>query len=105
VDADDDDDDLISPEGFVEQCFAGQVKCQICLIGYGHWPTHTPLRVRVEIMESQKCRIVGKSQSVLIMMNIIIFTRTRTAPLIYALATLWWLTIQSLIPGWSWRPS
>jgi hypothetical protein len=35
------------------------------------------LRVRVEIMGSQKCRIVGKSQSVLIMTNPIIFTRTR----------------------------
>ena len=36
------------------------------------------LRVRVEIMGSQKCGIVGKSQSVLIMINpIIIFTRTR----------------------------
>jgi hypothetical protein len=36
------------------------------------------LRVRVEIMGSQKCRIVGKSQSVLIMINPIIFTRTRS---------------------------
>jgi hypothetical protein len=36
------------------------------------------VRVRVEIMGSQKCRILGKSQSVLIMINPIIFTRTRT---------------------------
>jgi hypothetical protein len=36
------------------------------------------LRVWVEIMGSQKCRIVGKSQPVLIMINPIIFTRTRT---------------------------
>jgi hypothetical protein len=35
------------------------------------------IRVRVEIMESQKCRIVGESQSVLIMINPIISTRTR----------------------------
>jgi hypothetical protein len=34
--------------------------------------------VRVETMGSQKCGIVGKSQSVLIMINPIIFTRTRT---------------------------
>jgi hypothetical protein len=37
------------------------------------------VRVRVETMVSQKCRIVGKSQSVLAMMaNPMIFTRTRT---------------------------
>jgi hypothetical protein len=35
------------------------------------------VRVRVEIMGSQKCRIAGKSQSVLMMINPIIFTRTR----------------------------
>eukprot|EP01047_Picozoa_sp_COSAG01_P048270 COSAG01_NODE_4688_length_4811_cov_3.539588_1_plen_79_part_00 len=34
--------------------------------------------VRAEIMGSQKCRIVGKYQSVLIMIDPIIFTRTRT---------------------------
>jgi hypothetical protein len=34
-------------------------------------------RVRGEIMGSQKCRIVGKSQPVLTMINPIIFTRTR----------------------------
>jgi cytochrome bd-type quinol oxidase subunit 2 len=34
--------------------------------------------VRVEIMGSQKCRIVGKSQSALILINPVIFTRTRT---------------------------
>jgi hypothetical protein len=33
--------------------------------------------VRVEIMGSQKCGIVGKYQSVLIMINLILFTRTR----------------------------
>eukprot|EP01047_Picozoa_sp_COSAG01_P029218 COSAG01_NODE_1996_length_8691_cov_10.109055_9_plen_127_part_00 len=36
------------------------------------------VRVRVEIMGSQKYRIVGKSQSVLMMIHPIIFTRTRT---------------------------
>ena len=36
------------------------------------------LRVRVEIMRWQKCRVLGKSQSVLMMINPIIFTRTRT---------------------------
>jgi hypothetical protein len=35
------------------------------------------LRVRVEIMGSPKFRIGGKSQSLLIMINPIIFTRTR----------------------------
>jgi hypothetical protein len=47
------------------------------------WPSTAPLlsnsviRVRVEIMGSQKCRNVGKSQSVHIMINPIISTRTR----------------------------
>ena len=36
------------------------------------------LRVRVEIMGSQKCTIVAKSQSVLIVIHPIISTRTRT---------------------------
>jgi hypothetical protein len=36
------------------------------------------LRVRVEIMGSQKCRTVGESQSVLIMIDPIISTCTRT---------------------------
>jgi hypothetical protein len=36
------------------------------------------VRVRGETMASQKCRIVGKSQSFIIMMNPIIFTRTRS---------------------------
>jgi hypothetical protein len=41
----------------------------------------TPLiRVRVEIMGSQKCGIVGKYQPVLMMINPIIFTRTRMWP-------------------------
>jgi hypothetical protein len=35
------------------------------------------LRVRVETMGSQKCGIVGKSQAVLMMINPMIFTRTR----------------------------
>jgi hypothetical protein len=39
--------------------------------------TQPLIRVRVEIVGAQKCRIVGKSQSVLIMVNPIIFTRTR----------------------------
>eukprot|EP01047_Picozoa_sp_COSAG01_P009470 COSAG01_NODE_389_length_17708_cov_111.404452_10_plen_194_part_00 len=37
------------------------------------------VRVRVEIMGSQTCRIVGKSQPVLVMSNPIIFTSTRTS--------------------------
>jgi hypothetical protein len=37
------------------------------------------LRLRVEIMGSQKRRIAGNSQSDLIMIYPIIFTRTRTA--------------------------
>eukprot|EP01047_Picozoa_sp_COSAG01_P020908 COSAG01_NODE_1196_length_11303_cov_16.500714_14_plen_63_part_00 len=44
-------------------------------------PAHAAVlivRVRVEIMGSQTCRIAGKSQSVLIMINPMIFTRTRT---------------------------
>jgi hypothetical protein len=36
------------------------------------------LRVRVEITGWQKCRVVGKSQPVLMMINAVIFTRTRT---------------------------
>jgi hypothetical protein len=39
--------------------------------------TSTCVRVRVEIMGAQKCRIVGKSQSVLIVTNPMISTRTR----------------------------
>eukprot|EP01047_Picozoa_sp_COSAG01_P007663 COSAG01_NODE_293_length_19376_cov_41.772060_15_plen_150_part_00 len=38
------------------------------------------IRVRVEIMGSQKCGIVGKSQSLLIMNDPMISTRTRTLP-------------------------
>jgi hypothetical protein len=40
------------------------------------------IRVRVEIMGSQKCRIVGKSQPVLVMIDPIIFTRTRMVMMI-----------------------
>jgi hypothetical protein len=37
------------------------------------------LRVRVEIMGSQKCRIVGKSQPALVLINpMTLFTRTRS---------------------------
>jgi hypothetical protein len=36
------------------------------------------IRVRVEIMGSHKCRIVGKYQSVAIMIDAIIFTRARS---------------------------
>jgi hypothetical protein len=36
------------------------------------------IRVQVEIMGSQKCRIVGKSQSAVMMINPIIFTHTRS---------------------------
>jgi hypothetical protein len=39
------------------------------------WPG---IQVRVEITGSQKCGIVGKSQSVLMVINPIIFTRPRT---------------------------
>jgi hypothetical protein len=39
----------------------------------------TAVRVRVETMGSQKCRIVGKSQSGRIMIHPMIFTRTRTS--------------------------
>jgi|EP01049_Picozoa_sp_SAG25_P006970 hypothetical protein len=35
------------------------------------------MRVRVEIMGSHNCRIVGKSQPVLVMINPMIFPRTR----------------------------
>eukprot|EP01047_Picozoa_sp_COSAG01_P011636 COSAG01_NODE_511_length_16061_cov_15.815875_9_plen_43_part_00 len=35
------------------------------------------VRVRVEIMGSPKCGIVGKSQSVLVMIDPMIFTRSR----------------------------
>jgi hypothetical protein len=41
------------------------------------------LRVRVEIMGSQKCGIVGKSQPALIMINPMIFTRTRRATVVW----------------------
>ena len=44
----------------------------------GWCPGITYIRVRVEIMGSQKCRIAGKPQSVLVMINPMIFTRTRT---------------------------
>ena len=43
-------------------------------------------RVRVEIIGSQNCRIVGKSQSVLIMINPIISTRTR---MMYVMPLCW----------------
>jgi hypothetical protein len=59
---------------------------------HGAGPGHTHLRVRVEIMGSQKCGIVGKSQSVLITINPIIFTRTRTSP------------VSRGTPGWPARP-
>eukprot|EP01047_Picozoa_sp_COSAG01_P098993 COSAG01_NODE_29095_length_645_cov_1.393773_1_plen_54_part_01 len=36
------------------------------------------LRVRVEMMRSQKCGIVSKSQSFLMMIHPMIFTRTHT---------------------------
>jgi hypothetical protein len=38
------------------------------------------VRVRVEIMGSQNCRIVGKSQPFLIVIHPITFTRTRNRP-------------------------
>jgi hypothetical protein len=43
------------------------------------------LRVRVEIIGSPKCRIVGESQSVLMMINPIIFTRTRSPRRVHTL--------------------
>jgi hypothetical protein len=55
------------------------------VISGGPRNTHSPsptirnrLRVRVEIMGSQQCGIVGKSQSVLMMIHPMISTRTRT---------------------------
>eukprot|EP01047_Picozoa_sp_COSAG01_P027483 COSAG01_NODE_1814_length_9172_cov_220.138212_12_plen_55_part_00 len=45
--------------------------------GAGRSPSRE-LRVRVEIMGWQKCRIVGKSQSVRIMINPMISPRTRS---------------------------
>jgi hypothetical protein len=48
-----------------------------------------PTAVRGEMMGSPKCRIGGKSQSVLIMINPIIFTRTlRISPLVQSLVLL-----------------
>jgi hypothetical protein len=41
-------------------------------------PNEQSLRVQVEITGSQKCQIVGKSQSVITMISPMIFTRTRT---------------------------
>jgi hypothetical protein len=46
--------------------------------GRGAWPRGDELRVRVEIMGPAKYENAGKSQSVLIMINPIISTRTRT---------------------------
>jgi hypothetical protein len=46
--------------------------------GYAPPQARLVLRVRVEIMGLQKCRIVGKSLSVLIMINPMIFSRHRT---------------------------
>eukprot|EP01047_Picozoa_sp_COSAG01_P026603 COSAG01_NODE_1720_length_9391_cov_27.761085_6_plen_142_part_00 len=51
------------------------------------------LRVRVEIMGSQNCRIVGESQPVLIMIDPIIFTRTRTPLLLLLAPTLTMMTM------------
>jgi hypothetical protein len=45
---------------------------------WGWAAAHTHIRVRVEIMGSQKCRNVGNSQPVLMMINPIVSTRTRT---------------------------
>jgi hypothetical protein len=49
---------------------------QVRLTDRGHSTLH--IRVRVEILGSQTCRVVGKSQPFLMMINPIIFTRTRT---------------------------
>jgi hypothetical protein len=50
----------------------------IAVIATGHANVSTAtLRVRVEIMGSQKCRIVGESQPVLIMIDPMISTRNR----------------------------
>jgi hypothetical protein len=67
-------------ESMMELASLGSQQCVIihAIRPYGH--TH---RVGVEIMGSHKLRIVGKSQSHLIMINPIIFTRTRR----YALTT------------------
>jgi hypothetical protein len=55
----------------VESC-----TCTLQLISthaYAHWH----IRVRLKIMGSPKCRNVGESESVLIMINSMIFPRTR----------------------------
>jgi hypothetical protein len=49
-----------------------------CLRGAHIHGSHD-IRVWAEIMRSQKCGFVGKSQPVLIIINLIIFTRTRIA--------------------------
>jgi hypothetical protein len=50
-----------------QRAFVRSSCCCVCVI-----------RVRLEIMGPGKCGIVGKSQSALMMINPIIFTRTRT---------------------------
>jgi hypothetical protein len=53
------------------------------------------VRVRVKIMGSQKCGIVGKYQSVLIMINTIISTRTRKRCDLCFVSSFWILELHS----------
>jgi hypothetical protein len=69
-----------SPRYSMQQSTDAEVRPLLTVEGCGA----EQLRVRVEIMGSQKCRIVGKSQSVLIMINLIIFTRTRRTAMAHA---------------------
>eukprot|EP01047_Picozoa_sp_COSAG01_P056871 COSAG01_NODE_6503_length_3629_cov_17.985269_7_plen_125_part_00 len=70
------------PVSVITPSSSSQTPEAITLIRGGHQPHRTlslcHARVRVEIMGSQNCRIVEKSQSLHIMINPIIFTRTRT---------------------------
>jgi hypothetical protein len=57
-------------------CQSAPGRLRLC-VDVGTSSPFVMIRVRVEIMGSQKCGIVGKSQSVLIVTNPNIFTRTR----------------------------
>jgi hypothetical protein len=61
------------------------------------------LRVRVEIMGSPKCRIVGESQSVLMMINPIIFTRTRSPRRVHTLFSAGVQVLRGCMGGWGGR--
>jgi hypothetical protein len=64
--------------GRSKRCGFPRQRRQLAYIPRAHPPPPcTSLRVRMEIMGSHICRIVGESQSVLVMIDPIIFTRTR----------------------------